>query len=212
MGRVTGPPLLPKADKVPRTKRFTRRTVVASGHAGEMCNTARRLSRGRRGRVVVSVLSFFVTNDYACVRTRTRSLTLTHTHARTAARGESARRDSNVLGAGSLDAQEARGAPAARAPAWAFSLPCASVRPLSVHRPPIRSPHRPPVPPHAPNGPTQGFAFAAPLRGGGEKGALPLIPPTPAGFPLPLLRSLLKGGSPPGKRPLPPGAVSFPGV
>lgn len=87
MGRVTGPPLLPKADKVPRTKRFTRRTVVASGHAGEMCNTARRLFRGRRGRVVVSVVSFFVTNDYAC--TRTRSLTLTHTHARTAARGES---------------------------------------------------------------------------------------------------------------------------
>lgn len=135
------------------------------------------------------------------VRTRTRSLTLTHTHAHTAARGESARRDSNVLGAGSLDAQEARGAPAARAPAWAFSLPA----PLSVHRPSIRSPHRPPVPPHAPNGPTQGFAFAAPLRGAGEKGALPLIPPTPAGFPLPLLRSLLKGGSPPGKRPLPPG-------
>lgn len=52
-----------------------------------------------------------------------------------------------MLGAGSLDAQEARGAPAARAPAWAFSLPCASVRPLSVHRLPIRSPHRPPVPP-----------------------------------------------------------------
>lgn len=136
MGRVTGPPLLPKADKVPRTKRFTRRTVVASGHAGEMCNTARRLFRGRRGRVVVSVVSFFVKNDYACVRTRTRSLTLTHTHARTAARGESAQRDSNVLGAGSLDAQEARGAPAARAPAWAFSLPA----PLSVHRPSIVRP------------------------------------------------------------------------
>lgn len=106
-----------------------------------------------------------------------------------------------MLGAGSLDAQEARGAPAARAPAWAFSLPCASVRPSSVH--PLSTPAA--RSPHAPNGPTQGFAFAAPLRGAGEKGALPLIPPTPAGFPLPLLRSLLKGGSPPGKRPLPPG-------
>lgn len=48
-----------------------------------------------------------------------------------------------MLGAGSLDAQEARGAPAARAPAWAFSLPA----PLSVLCPSIRSPHRPPVPP-----------------------------------------------------------------
>lgn len=41
-----------------------------------------------------------------------------------------------MLGAGSLDAQEARGAPAARAPAWAFSLPA----PLSVHRPSIVRP------------------------------------------------------------------------
>lgn len=81
VGRVTGPPLLPKADKVPRTKRFTRRTVVASGHAGEMCNTARRLFRGRRGRVVVSVVSFFVTNDYACARTHAHS----HSHTLTRA-------------------------------------------------------------------------------------------------------------------------------
>lgn len=79
--------------------------------------------------------------------------------------------------------------------------PRASVRPSSAH--PLSTPAA--RSPHAPNGPTQGFAFAAPLRGAGEKGALPLRPPTPAGFPLPLLRSLLKGGSPPGKRPLPPG-------
>lgn len=42
-GRGQGhwPPAAPKSDKVPRTKRFTRRTVVASGHARVSCATQR---------------------------------------------------------------------------------------------------------------------------------------------------------------------------
>lgn len=211
MGRVTGPPLLPKADKVPRTKRFTRRTVVASGHAGEMCNTARRLFRGRRGRVVVSVVSFFVKNDYACVRTRTRSLTLTHTHARTAARGESARRDSNVLGAGSLDAQEAgvRRPPALRpGPSPSPRLCPSIVRPSSVH--PLSTPaaRSPPCTKRS----DSGLCLCCSSEGGRGEGSTPSYTPRPHRLPPPSPEVSAKGGIAPRKAPAPPGAVSFPGV
>lgn len=168
-----------------------------------MCNTARRLSRGRRGRVVVSVVSFFVKNDYACAHAHVHS----HSHTLTRAQLRGGSRPEGQQRVRSRQPGCPGGPGCAGRPRSGLGLLpplrlCPSiVRPSSAH--PLSTPaaHSP----HAPNGPIQGFAFAAPLRGAGEKGALPLIPPTPAGFFLPLLRSLLKEGSPPGKRLLPPG-------
>lgn len=116
-----------------------------------------------------------------------------------------------MLGAGSLDAQEARGAPAARAPAWAFSLPA----PLSVHRPSIVRPSAlhtgRPFPPCTKRS-DSGLCLCCSSEGGRGEGSTPSYTPHPRRLPPPSPEVSAKGGIAPRKAPAPPGAVSFPGV